>query len=114
MHTLNLPKSVLYFVTYLFGWLSGLIVLLLEKQNSQVRLHAAQATVIFGLASLAGIVLPVIPIVGTIMLALLGLLVSGFWFIQLLLAILGQPVILTMATPLYKKLLAMPWFNEHR
>jgi len=35
------------FLAYLFGWLSGLVLLLLEKRDGVVRYHAAQSLVVF-------------------------------------------------------------------
>jgi uncharacterized membrane protein len=43
---------------YAFGWVTGLIFLLIEKQNKFVRFHAAQSLITFGALSLLTLVLP--------------------------------------------------------
>ena len=35
-------------IAYALGWISGLVVLLAEKNNDKVRYHAAQSIIIFG------------------------------------------------------------------
>jgi uncharacterized membrane protein len=43
-------------LTYLVGWLTGLIFLLTEKEDKFVRFHAAQSLVFFGLITLISII----------------------------------------------------------
>jgi uncharacterized membrane protein len=45
----GLSQSVSVLLAYLFGWVGGVVFLLIEKENRFVRFHAAQATVM-GLA----------------------------------------------------------------
>lgn len=35
-------------LTYLVGWITGLIFLLTEKENNLIRFHAAQSLIVFG------------------------------------------------------------------
>ncbi len=54
-------------LTYLFGWITGLIFLGTEKNNEEVRWHAANSTAVFGAFSIATVVLIIlagIPILG--------------------------------------------------
>lgn len=41
---------------YFIGWVSGLIMLLVEKDNQFVRFHAAQSIIVFGFFTLLGFV----------------------------------------------------------
>ena len=64
-------------VSYLLGFVTGIIMLLLEKQSKFVRFHAMQSTLLFGGVFVANIALGFIPILGW----LLGLLLSFASFI---------------------------------
>lgn len=67
---------------YLFGWVTGLIFLVIEQKNSTVRRHAWQSIVVFGTLSLVGLVLSWfshILIIGPLF-ALLGVLVGLITF----------------------------------
>lgn len=63
--------------SYLLGFITGIIMLLLEKQSKFVRFHAMQSTLLFGGVFIVNIVLGFIPILGW----LLGLLLSFATFI---------------------------------
>ena len=63
--------------SYLLGFITGIIMLLLEKQSKFVRFHAMQSTLLFGGVFIVNIVLGFIPILGW----LLGLLSSFATFI---------------------------------
>ena len=59
-------------LAYLFGWISGLVFLLIEKNHAEVRFHAAQSLVFSGALTVIYMVLRVFGIFG----ALLSLIVS--------------------------------------
>lgn len=44
----GLQPNVAALLAYLFGWLSGLIFYLIEKENKFVRFHAVQSMAVFG------------------------------------------------------------------
>jgi uncharacterized membrane protein len=46
--SLGIPERWERVLTYLFGWVSGIIFLVIERRNQTVRRHAAQSTIIFG------------------------------------------------------------------
>lgn len=45
---LGLPKNTTAALAYVLGWVTGLIVFLMEKQDKFVRFHALQSMVVFG------------------------------------------------------------------
>ena len=47
-------------LTYLFGWITGLIFLGVEKEDENIRWHAANSVAVFGGATLAGVVLNIL------------------------------------------------------
>ncbi|WP_306055515.1 lamin tail domain-containing protein [Natronococcus wangiae] len=61
--TLGLPETVLAALAYLLGWLSGIAVLLVERESESVRFHAAQSVVVFGALFATRILLLVIEVV---------------------------------------------------
>ncbi len=64
-------------VSYLLGFITGIIILLLEKQSKFVRFHAMQSTILFGGVFIVNFALGFIPIIGW----LVGLLLSFATFI---------------------------------
>lgn len=68
-------------LVYLLGWISGLVFLLVEKDNAYVRFHAAQSVAWFGSLALVTTVLNFIPILGQIAAALLGLVGLFSWIV---------------------------------
>lgn len=63
--------------SYLLGFITGIIFLLVEKQSKFVRFHAMQSTILYGGIFIINIALGFIPILGW----LLGLLLSFVAFI---------------------------------
>ena len=51
--SMGMQPNVAAGVSYIFGWLSGLIFFLMEKQNKFVRFHAWQSVIVFGGLSIA-------------------------------------------------------------
>jgi uncharacterized membrane protein len=57
-------QNLMAAASYLLGWVTGIIVLLIEKDNKFVRFHAMQSLLLFGGANLTLIVLGMIPVLG--------------------------------------------------
>lgn len=62
---------------YLLGPITGIILLLVEKENKFVRFHAMQSTILFGGLLIINIALGFIPLLGW----LVGMLLSMFSFV---------------------------------
>jgi uncharacterized membrane protein len=75
---------------YVVGWVTGIIFLLLEKDNKFVRFHAIQSIVVFGAYTVVSIILGFIPIVGWIINVLLGIAAFIFWIVLMVKAYQGQ------------------------
>jgi len=102
--TLGIPPNLAAALAYLLAWVSGIIVLLIEKENRYVRFHAAQSVLVFGgltvlgmLLPIAGNILGIIPLIGPIFKAilsiisfLLGLAALVTWVGLVLLALFGR------------------------
>ena len=57
----GLDENVAGLLCYVLGWLSGIIFLLIEQDNKFVNFHARQSIIVFGILSVAGIILNLIP-----------------------------------------------------
>ncbi|HHV79597.1 MAG TPA: DUF4870 domain-containing protein [Firmicutes bacterium] len=89
----GLQPNVAGLLCYLFGWVSALVFLLVEK-NSFVRFHATQSLIVFGVLSLLSVVLaPLIPIARPI----LGLVSLVLWIFLMSKAYKGEKLRLPLA-----------------
>ncbi len=87
--SLGLPDNVGKFIAYLFGWISGLLMLVLEKNNSEIRYHGAQSVVLFGSLTVLNLLLPLIPAIGPLLLGILMPVTMLLWIALLVLSLLG-------------------------
>lgn len=58
--SMGMEPNVAGLLCYLFGWVTGLIFLIVEKENKFVRFHAIQSIVVFGAISIVFIILSII------------------------------------------------------
>ncbi len=72
----GLTQNIAGLLCYLFGFVTGVIFLLIEKDNKFVRFHAYQSIVAFAFLFILGIILSLIPFIGWI----IGLILSPFYF----------------------------------
>jgi uncharacterized membrane protein len=61
----GLDENIAALLSYIFGWVSGLIFFLIEKDSRLVRFHAMQSIITFGGLSALSIVLTWVPIIGS-------------------------------------------------
>ena len=62
----GLPDNIAKCLAHVFGWISGLAIFFLEKEDVDVRFHGAQSIVLFGSLTVLNIFLPIIPTKGDI------------------------------------------------
>lgn len=92
--TLGLPEPLERALTYVLGWITGIIFLVIER-NPTVRRHAWQSTVVFGILSILGVALSVfshIPLIGLLFgIAgwLVGLVTVVAWVALIILALIS-------------------------
>ena len=86
----GLQQNVAGLLCYVLGWITGIIFLLLEKDNQFVRFHAVQSIVVFGALTVVDIVLGFIPIIGWIVAWIIGVVALILWIILMVKAYQGQ------------------------
>lgn len=102
MAAFNLPQNTAAALTYVLGWLTGLIFILVEKDNKYVRFHAMQSIIFFGVLTVASFV----PVIGWMLSPLL--MIVGFigWLISIYKAYNGEEFVLPVVGAFAKKQLA--------
>ena len=86
----GLQPNVAGLLCYLLGWVTGLIFLLLEKDNQFVRFHAVQSIVVFGAVTVLDIVLSFIPVIGAVLAWIVGVIAFILWIVLMVKAYQGQ------------------------
>jgi uncharacterized membrane protein len=92
--TTSLEPNIAGFLCYLFGWITGLIFILIEKENKFVRFHAMQSIVTFGALTVVWIVLSILK-------AVVGL-DALFWILQGIAWILGLVLWIVLMVKAYQ------------
>jgi len=60
----GLDENIAGLLCYVLGWVSGIVFLLIEQDNKFVRFHAMQSIIVFGIVTVAGIILGFVPFIG--------------------------------------------------
>lgn len=84
--TFGLDKNIASALTYLLGWLTGLVFLLVEKNDKEIRFHAFQSIIFFGLLT----VLMLIPVFGLVLSPILAIVGLVGWIVLLVKAYQGE------------------------
>jgi len=90
---------------YLFGWVTGLIFFLLERENRFVRFHAMQSLLFFGILSILEGICSYLPFFGAIG-AALGLVMFIGWIVMMVKAHRGEYYKLPLFGDLAERLIA--------
>lgn len=86
----GLQPNVAGLLCYLGGWITGIIFLVIEKENKFVRFHAVQSIIVFGVYTVLAIILGFIPIVGWILGIVFGIIFFILWIVLMMKAYNGQ------------------------
>jgi len=88
--SLGLEQNVAGALTYLAGPITGIVFLIVEKDNKFVRFHAMQSTMAFGGLCGVDIVLTIIPIFGWLLIPVVGLCAVVLWLVLMIKAFSGE------------------------
>jgi len=73
-----------------FGWISGLIMFLLETKSRFVKFHAMQGLITFLGLYIVGNILGRLPLIGDLIVILTGLATLAFWIIMMIKTYKGE------------------------
>ena len=99
-------QNLLGAVAYLLGPITGIILLLVEKENKFVRFHAMQSTILFGGLLIVNIALGFIPLLGWLVGMLLSMLSFVLWIVLMWKAWSGETYKLPYVGEMAEKQLA--------
>ncbi|MDR0958264.1 MAG: hypothetical protein LBM16_03545 [Clostridiales bacterium] len=88
--TFGLQENVACGLTYLLGWVSGLIFLLAEKDNKKVRFNALQSVIWFAFMSVVTYICGVVPFLGGLLEGAGGVIVCLSWCILVFYGFTGR------------------------
>jgi uncharacterized membrane protein len=89
--SLGLDENVAGALSYLLGWVTGIAMLIMERENRYVRFHAFQSTLVFGALCVIWVLGTAIPIFGWIVSFLIIPPVSVLvWLLMLFKAYQGE------------------------
>lgn len=78
-------------LSYLVGFVTGIIFLLIEKENRFVRFHAMQSTLVFGGIVMVDILLQIVPILGALVVIFIVIPASAvLWLLLMFKAYQGE------------------------
>lgn len=85
----GLEENVAGLLCYVLGWVSGLVFILIEKENKFVRFHAMQSIVVFGVLTIASLILNWIPFIGWVLGTIISILAVVLWIVLMIKAYQG-------------------------
>jgi len=92
----GLDSNIGALLSYVLGWITGLIFFLIEEKDEFIRFHAMQSIIFFGAITVVEIVLgffqwlPVIGVLFTVLIVLVGLLAFVMWIVLMVKAYQGE------------------------
>jgi uncharacterized membrane protein len=99
----GIQANVAALLSYLLGFITGIIFYLIEKENKFVRFHAMQSIVTFGALFVAGVVVGFLPVIGLALLPVLWVLEVVLWVILMIKAYQGEMFKLPVAGDIAEK-----------
>jgi uncharacterized membrane protein len=85
----GLEENVAGLLCYVGWWISGIVFLLLEPNNKFIRFHAIQSIIVFGIITVAGAILEVLPFIGWFIGTIVWLIGVALWIVLMVKAYQG-------------------------
>lgn len=82
----GLPKNTAAALCYVLGWITGIVFLLIEKEDKFVRFHAMQSVVTFGILTVASFM----PLIGWILSPFIMIIGFVLWLVLIIKAYQGE------------------------
>ena len=100
-NSLGLESNITALLCYLLGWISGLIIILIEKDDQFVRFHAMQSIITFGALTLLSIAFSSLFFIFGFLIGLINIIGIVLWILLMVKAYQGEkfklPIIGDMA-----------------
>jgi uncharacterized membrane protein len=87
---LGIDENMEGLLCYVLGFITGILFLVLEKDNKFVRYHAMQSIITFLALFVISMVVGIIPFLGRILSGLIGLVALILWLLLMLKAYQGE------------------------
>ncbi|MGE5197379.1 MAG: DUF4870 domain-containing protein [Deltaproteobacteria bacterium] len=88
--SIGMQPNLAALLSYLLGFVTGIIFYLIEKENKYVRFHSMQSTIVFGFFFILSLVLWVIPVIGWVLMPLLSVAEVILWVVLMVKAYQGE------------------------
>ncbi len=88
--SLGMEANVAALLSYLAGFITGIIFYVLEKENKFVRFHAMQSILVFGSLFILSVLLGMMPFIGWALMNLIWVLEVILWVLLMLKAYKGE------------------------
>ncbi len=88
--SLGMEANVAALLSYLAGFITGIIFYVLEKENKFVRFHAMQSILVFGALFILSVILRMMPFIGWALMNLIWVLEVILWVLLMLKAYKGE------------------------
>ncbi len=85
----GMEENVAALLSYVLGWVTGLIFFLIEKESKFVKFHAMQSIITFGGLTILYYIFMLIPFLGWALNAILGILGLVLWILLMIKAYQG-------------------------
>lgn len=99
----GLEENIAALLSYVVGWVTGLIFFLIEKDSKYVKFHAMQSIITFGALMIISWILTIIPVIGWVLGMLLGILAFVLWILLMIKAYKGEKYKLPVVGDLAEK-----------
>jgi len=99
----GIQQNLAGLLCYVAWWVSGIVFLILEKDNKFIRFHAVQSIVTFGAITIVQIILGFIPIIGWIVAWIIWVLAIILWIVCMMRAYQGKMFKLPVAGDIAEK-----------
>jgi len=105
--TLDLSQNIEGVLCYVFGWVTGIVFLVLEQKNQWVRFHAAQSIVVFAPLCILTAIFGWIPFVGWVVSTIIWIFGFILWLLLMYKAYQGERYKLPIAGNIAESMLGM-------
>lgn len=101
----GLPENSEAALTYVLGWLTGIVFLILQKENKKIRFHALQSIVLFGGINLLTWVLGALTFGfgGLLLSPVIGIATFVLWLVLVFKTYQGEEMNIPVVTDFVKK-----------